>query len=683
MIPIPYVSQQGNIPRNDCGPACALMLARWNGKGLDANVTDWSKSISLSLTSGGGKKARKGSKKKLARARSIDLADDGTTPQDLGGMLSQLGLTPAFGGAAQYPYIELVQYALLPPENRLVTNKDFLHWIVRLDDTTYHDPYHSGTNGANLKASKDVLDAAEAGAHNRVGVAERPSPDGVSVTPEWLAPTDYVRLRRTPDANLTDNIIARLEIDRPVLAHEAASDSQGRMWRRIRISARGLRSAANTERVFEVEGWAASWLMTPASEPGHAPTPPLQGQRYIPNDFLRLRASPDDDSANTIAVLELGKPVATFESQPDAKGRGEWRRVRVPVPGLVTEQDTNAPYAIDGWAAGWFMDPEPGGGDGDVSPTRGPLLGVNALYFADLALDAAARGCRFFMIMNDFGAAHRLKQQYPAAVVMVRRYWGKSVPSIEDAIAGMEVQADSRLVYTFLNECDAICYGTPDEIRHRAQLDVALAQAIKAIAPNAKYAAGTFSHGTPDFTNPEIVRAMRDHYAPHYNSGLFGLDLHNYTFGRAGEVDPIWYETRWRKLFTDCGFDPAIREIYAGETGIEGGRGGFPEHGYSDEDFRAWCEWHQQIEREPLIVDDQSYPSPYIGGAIFQLGDDTRSIERAAQEQKVFGKLYRQWLAYARKRGLIDGPDTGRRSRGGWGHYNIRRYLSVLQEFWK
>jgi hypothetical protein len=682
MTPVPYVNQVGNAPNNDCGPACALMLLRWNGKALDASLTDWAKS----LKPGPGSKPAK---------RSIDAGDDGTTPQDLGGMITSLGLTPAFGGAAQYPYIELVQYSRLPPHNRLVTDKDFLHWIVRLDDTTYHDPYHHGANGQSLKTDKAALDAAEVGTHNRVGVIERPSgasPVQPARAPAWLAPTEPLRLRTTPDAAPTNNILGRIDTGFPMLATDAATDAQGREWRRVRVPVPGLLMATDSTKQYALEGWAAGWYLQPSSEPGPLPVSEPQGDALKPTDFLNLRSAPDDGAPNVIAMLPPNRAVSVAEAQTDAKGRGDWRRVSVPVPGLLTDEAQSRPLAISGWAAGWLMapvnapapppTPGPGTGGGVVvapNPTRGPLLGVNALHFADLAMDAASKGCRFFMLMNRFGEAHELKQRFPDAIVMVRRYWGTSVPSIDDAIAQLEVRPDSQLVYTLLNEEDPsnFGYGSPEGIRKRAELDVAVAQRIKAIAPNAKFAAATFSHGTPNFPDPAIARAMRDFYAPHYNSGLFGIDMHNYTKGRVGEIDPIWFETRWQKLFTECGFNPAIREIYTGETGIEGGRGGFPEHGYDDAQFRDWCRFHQNIQAEPLLVDGQSFPSPYLGGALFQLGDDTRSIKQAAQDKEVFGKKYRSWLAYARKRGLIA---SGR--RGGWGHYNVRRYLPVLQEFW-
>lgn len=72
MKDVPYISQLGNAPNNDCGPACALMLARAAGNGLTETVEHWSKQL----------------------PRGIDAEDDGTTATELAGMLEKLGCTP-------------------------------------------------------------------------------------------------------------------------------------------------------------------------------------------------------------------------------------------------------------------------------------------------------------------------------------------------------------------------------------------------------------------------------------------------------------------------------------------------------------------------------------------------------------------------------------------------------------
>jgi len=160
MTTVPFVSQLGNGPRNDCGPACALMLARSVGKGLIDTVEQWSK--------------------ELPTARQIDAEDNGTTANELAAMLKKMGCDPILSPVAPYPYIALVDYAVLPTAQRYdQSGRTFGHWIVRLSDTEYHDPY--ATHG-NQTADAATLDAAiEAGAEKywggfvtKVGIKDAP-----------------------------------------------------------------------------------------------------------------------------------------------------------------------------------------------------------------------------------------------------------------------------------------------------------------------------------------------------------------------------------------------------------------------------------------------------------------------------------------------------------------------------
>lgn len=141
---IPYVSQVGNNPKNDCGPACSLMLLRALNKAMTVTPAE------LSLI--------------------YDRPDDGTTTANLVALIKSFGLTPISGIGSKYPYIELVQYKLLP--HKYNPTGDFLHWIVRLSDTTYHDPNWPGERGKNLTATKQQLDAAEYAATARVTIKE-------------------------------------------------------------------------------------------------------------------------------------------------------------------------------------------------------------------------------------------------------------------------------------------------------------------------------------------------------------------------------------------------------------------------------------------------------------------------------------------------------------------------------
>ena len=268
-----------------------------------------------------------------------------------------------------------------------------------------------------------------------------------------------------------------------------------------------------------------------------------------------------------------------------------------------------------------------------VTPTAQPIrLGYNCLN-AGLAMAKADAGCRFFML-QDVGVARQIKRKYPDAVVMVRWYHGQRVTP-DDVIRGLSPSLDDELVFTGLNECDWLCYGTVDQLRERAALDVAVAQRIKERSPKSVYAAGTFSVGTPDFTSAGICEAVKQLYAPHYNGGLLSIDYHSYTPSLTSGFD-IWYARRWQWLFDKCGFDVgSTSRIYSGETGVDDGRGrGFVGVGATQAQVNDWIIRFKALQSQP--VDGQ--PSPFVGGAVFCLGEngDKRWLPFKSDEYEVF-----------------------------------------------
>ena len=248
-------------------------------------------------------------------------------------------------------------------------------------------------------------------------------------------------------------------------------------------------------------------------------------------------------------------------------------------------------------------------------PLIAPRLGYNVLN-ADQAMAKADAGCRFFML-QDIGVARAIKRKYPDSVVMVRWYHSQRVTA-DDILKALAPSLDDQLVFTGLNECDWLCYGTVDQIRERAALDVAIAQRIRERAPKSVYAAGTFSVGTPDYTSPAICEAMRQCYAPHYNSGLLSIDYHSYTPTLTTGFDE-WYARRWEFLFTKCGFDvSSSSRIYCGETGLDDTHGhGFIGVGATQAQVNDWCIRWKALQSKPMA---NGLPSPVVGGAIFQLG---------------------------------------------------------------
>jgi hypothetical protein len=87
-------------------------------------------------------------------------------------MCASVGLDVSITQDARYPYIALVDYKALP--SRWQAGGDFGHYIVRLSETTYHDPLGRGTWGANRTATQAQLDAAELAA--RRWITSKPVP---------------------------------------------------------------------------------------------------------------------------------------------------------------------------------------------------------------------------------------------------------------------------------------------------------------------------------------------------------------------------------------------------------------------------------------------------------------------------------------------------------------------------
>lgn len=248
-------------------------------------------------------------------------------------------------------------------------------------------------------------------------------------------------------------------------------------------------------------------------------------------------------------------------------------------------------------------------------------LGLHVMANGNIAGAEAAQGCKFFMIMDNNMAAHQIKTAFPDAVVMVRRYIRNRIAPA-DMMNALEVYPESRLVYTGYNESDIV--GTSVEaIKERAVFDLELARLIKAKAPNARYAAGTFSRGEPDVTNPTICNVIKSVYAPAFNSGLIDFDQHTYSQTKdLNQSDEDWLVRRWTKYFELCGFNPErINSIYSSETGLDNGAvKGFPALGVTQEDFAKWAEKFISVNTKPIVMNGKSYSGQFVGGAIFQIG---------------------------------------------------------------
>ncbi len=257
------------------------------------------------------------------------------------------------------------------------------------------------------------------------------------------------------------------------------------------------------------------------------------------------------------------------------------------------------------------------------SPPAAPRLGFNVLNQAWAAMEEARHGARFFLVMDDLTGARALKAAYPDATVMVRQWVTAKVPPAQfvSSYLGLAPGTDpAGLVYTGMNEGDVFGQGA-GELEERAVWDIEVARIVR--ERGGVYAAGTFSMGNPDFTNPAVCDIVRRHYAGPYNRGEILIDMHNYSPNMAHIDQPQelkWFERRWEFLFTCAGFDPGVRGIVSSETGVdEGGVGGFVAHQATPAQVAHWAEAFLRAQAEPLVVDGKSYPSPFLGGAFFQL----------------------------------------------------------------
>lgn len=243
-------------------------------------------------------------------------------------------------------------------------------------------------------------------------------------------------------------------------------------------------------------------------------------------------------------------------------------------------------------------------------------FGVNVISgnvaHAQRALDA---GCTAISGIGMFGQLADLAARYRDKTFMARKYTGGQIPP-PDPEYMYEGAQSPYVVYLGLNECDAICYGSVEQIAQRAAWDREMWRKMK--AKGRRYAGGGFSVGTPDFTRQDICDAMRTHYAPLYNEGM-GINYHLYS-PWPNHTPDIWYEMRWRFLFEKCGFnpDPNLAGIFCDETGMDQGSvGGFPACGMSATQVGAWARSFLSASQS------DGYGNLLRAAAIFQSGNTT------------------------------------------------------------
>jgi Bacterial SH3 domain len=350
--------------------------------------------------------------------------------------------------------------------------------------------------------------------------------------------------------------------------------------------------------------------------------------------WVRVRSAPATDAA-IIGGVASGATVDVLAVA------GQWARVSLDAGGvrLGTEGAITSP------AFGYMFAPLLSSLEVPV-PTLPPSrarLGFAVIFNRDAAFAAGNAGCRYFSIIGNPELASQVKDRWPDAVVMVQPYLNVSgsLPSIDYTMKQLNGATDPRLIYTGINESDQVGQDVRG-IKTRAPYDVAMATAV-AKSSVARYAAGSWSVGCPDYTSKDVCDCLKALYAPHYNSGLFDLDHHLYSpnmrhvhetgftpVNYASNTDNLtpqqWFETRWIFNFQRCGFDPSCpSRIFCSETGVdEGSVGGFPAHYATPEQVLSWAKRFIEVSSAPITVSGKTYNSPLVGAAIFQLGDTDR-----------------------------------------------------------
>jgi hypothetical protein len=223
---------------------------------------------------------------------------------------------------------------------------------------------------------------------------------------------------------------------------------------------------------------------------------------------------------------------------------------------------------------------------------------------------------------------------------MYRRFVPHSSDTTTDAkVFSQEHTIGMGIIFVCpMNECDhGNCWHNEDDFKRRAELDVA--NAIECRKHGTLYAGMSTSMGVQDFTSQQKCDWVRKYYAPHYNSGLMGINYHSYwpnpnhifeqfftnADGSMRHDSPqIWYTRRWQFLFDKCGFINTGTNpvgIVSDEMGLdEGGIGGVPAHNLDGDYVRRATKRYITVQSLPV----QGRPSPFKGGAWFQAGNTGR-----------------------------------------------------------
>ncbi len=165
-------------------------------------------------------------------------------------------------------------------------------------------------------------------------------------------------------------------------------------------------------------------------------------------------------------------------------------------------------------------------------------MGLHLMFGWGKSDTAFNLGCRDVLYLDDWASAQRYADKLGKksafdkdSVVMFRYYWNHW-PSYAEVIEKGHVGEDPRITVVITNECEGAGADPIKAIKDHAELDIKVAQ--YAAERNCTVSVGTFPVGNPDFTNPLVVKAVRDNYAPWWNT------FHAMNLAKGHDIWPVW-----------------------------------------------------------------------------------------------------------------------------------------------
>jgi hypothetical protein len=369
---------------------------------------------------------------------------------------------------------------------------------------------------------------------------------------------------------------------------------------------------------------------------------------------LRVRLSPTTDS-ETIGVVQQGQPVDVIEVV------NKWAKVPLTAGGQPLYKVGSKTPAYGYMSAAYLtFDTEPEPEPPPPVVIRKALLAINAVKSGPAGRAAVENGAEMLCVTFNPQFAGEMKDQYPHLIVSHRARLERGfIPTLQHWIDQGWQSFRPGMILTGLNEGDQSDQRNLKALRERLAFDKQCLEWVQAEnirrgwqANPMRYAAGGWSVGEPDLTQPEICDMLAE-WKPLIRAGAL-TNVHTYSAndGRPGitnenirdlifddELSDVewrgvkektyrtdWTITRWRMMIRRCGWD-VTTPIFSDETGLECANGSFPvapHPGGSQEFVMRWARRFVWVQSQPFYGrDGKLYPSPFIGAALFQTGDDS------------------------------------------------------------